>query len=80
MVGMFQANMKGLSINEIELLSRWELIQIIKKEIQILEKKLDQYIDIGSKNQTYFKLAIRKKKLEIVRLRSILKYIDVVKV
>jgi hypothetical protein len=69
--------MADISVTEIELLSRWELIQSTQKQVQILERKLDQYISKGGKNSSTFNFYVRKRKLEIVRLRSILKFIEV---
>ena len=69
--------MADISVNQIELLSKWELIQITQKQVQILERKLDQYISKGGKNSSTFNFYVRKRKLEIVRLRSILKFIEV---
>jgi hypothetical protein len=68
--------MADISVNQIELLSKWELIQITQKEVQILERKLDQYISKGGKNSSTFNFYVRKRKLEIVKLRSILKYLN----
>jgi hypothetical protein len=72
--------MGGLPINEIKLLSRWELIELTRREVVILERKLDQYLAQNLKCKKTNSEQVRKKKLEIVRLKSILKYIDVVKV
>jgi hypothetical protein len=72
--------MGGLPINEIELLSRWELIELTRRQVVILERKLDQYLAQNLKCKKTNSEQVRKKKLEIVRLKSILKYIDVVKV
>jgi hypothetical protein len=77
MADTFQVDMERLPITEIELLSRWELIQSTQKQVQILERKLDQYISKGGKNSSTFNFYVRKRKLEIVRLRSILKFIEV---
>jgi len=80
MADIFQVNMGGLPINEIELLSRWELIELTRRQVVILERKLDQYLAQNLKCKKTNSEQVRKKKLEIVRLKSILKYIDVVKV
>ena len=69
--------MERLPITEIELLSRWELIESTRRQVVILERKLDQYISKGGKNSSTFNFYVRKRKLEIVRLKSILKYIEV---
>ena len=77
---MFQVNMEGLPINEIELLSRWELIESTRRQVVILERKLDQYLAQNLKCKKTNSEQVRKKKLEIVRLKSILKYIEIIKV
>ena len=77
MEGTYQVDMERLPITEIELLSRWELIESIRRQVVILERKLDQYISKGGKNSSTFNFYVRKRKLEIVRLRSILKFIEV---
>jgi hypothetical protein len=76
MADIFQVNMGGLPINEIELLSRWELIESTRRQVVILERKLDQYLAQNLKCKKTNSEQVRKKKLEIVRLKSILKYIN----
>lgn len=70
----------NIPTKEADLFSRFELIQITRKQLQTLENKLDKYLSTGVKNKANFKACIRKKQLEILRLKSVLKYIDVVKV
>jgi hypothetical protein len=69
--------MENFVIKESELLTRYNLIIITRKQVETLERRLDQYLLKGVKNKANYKASIGKKRLEIVRLRSILKFIEV---
>jgi hypothetical protein len=69
--------MENFVIKESELLTRNNLVVITRKQVETLERRLDQYLLKGVKNKANYKASIRKKQIEIVRLRSILKFIEV---
>jgi hypothetical protein len=79
MADTFQVDMENFVIKESELLTRYNLIIITRKQVETLERRLDQYLLKGVKNKANFKACIRKKQLEILRLKSVLKYIDTLK-
>jgi hypothetical protein len=71
--------MENFVIKESELLTRNNLVVITRKQVETLERRLDQYLLKGVKNKANYKASIRKKQIEILRLKSVLKYIDTLK-
>ena len=55
--------------------TRYDLRVCLKKELEIKVRKLDQYLAQNQKNETSKKLYIHKKKMEISKLESILRYV-----
>ena len=64
-----------MEVNKDKVLGKWELIEATNKELKTKTFKLQNYINRGYKNVTSTKLYIHKKNLEIIKLRSILKYL-----
>jgi hypothetical protein len=67
--------MDGTLATDFHKWTRFDLRVCLKKELEIKVRKLDQYLAKNQKNMTSKKLYIHKKKLEISKLESILRYV-----
>jgi hypothetical protein len=67
--------MEGTLATDLHKWTRFDLRVCLKKELEIKVRKLDQYLAQNQKNMTSKNLYIHKKKLEISKLESILRYV-----
>lgn len=67
--------MEYISTIEYKRWTRFDLRVSLKKELEIKNKKLSQYIEKNQKNISSKNLYVHKRRLEISKLEAILRYV-----